>query len=234
MTRISVISVNYNNRDGLARTMDSVASQQRVGFDLEYLVIDGGSKDGSVELMQARRREIDVLISEPDGGIYDAMNKGLRHATGDWVNFMNSGDCFADEFALKRIAEAVREKPECRLVYGDNITVRGHESADVVDVLKAGIIHACHQAMAFWICDLRYDERWPIYADLDFVLQYYLRFSKQAFYYLGVTLSSTEESGMSAAHPHRKRLEKFGILLTRLGPLATLRALGSAVLRKFL
>ena len=230
MTQISVVTVNYNNRDGLARTMDSVAQQQADTFDVQYLVIDGGSADGSVELARARAAEIDVFVSEPDNGVYAAMNKGLARATGEWVLFMNSGDCFARPDALSIVVQAAHEHRGAWLIYGDNISPRGLEPAAPLYRLRAGIIHACHQAMAFRVCDLRYDEKWRIYSDLDFVLQYYTRFKAKAFRHVPFALSLIEESGISASYPAAKRREKFGIIQQRMGLGGLVFALACSVL----
>lgn len=230
MTQISVVTVNYNNCDGLRRTMDSVAQQESDTFQVQYLVIDGGSTDGSVALAQARAAEIDVFISEPDNGVYAAMNKGLVRATGEWVLFMNSGDCFARPDALSIVVQAARQHQSAWLIYGDNISPRGLEPAAPLHRLKAGVIHACHQAMAFRVCDLRYDEKWRIYSDLDFVLQYYKRFKARAFRYVPIALSLIEESGLSASYPGEKRREKFNIVYHRMGPTGLIVALASSVL----
>lgn len=230
MTRISVITINFNNRDGLSRTMDSVQMQSRNDYVLEYLVIDGGSSDGSVELARTRQAEIDVFVSEPDGGVYPAMNKGLNLATGEWAVFMNSGDCFATPDALSTVVRSARQGETPWLIYGDNISPRGLEPAAPLSRLRAGVIHACHQAMAFRVCDLRYEEKWRIYSDLDFVIQYYKRFTAKAFRYVQVPLSSIEESGLSATYPSQKRREKFGIVYERLGATGLLFALATSLL----
>lgn len=92
LQRISVITVNYNNLRGLRRTMESVMAQTYT--ELEYLVVDGGSTDGSVGLIRQYADRLSYWVSEKDGGIYDAMNKGLAKATGEYCIFLNSGDSF--------------------------------------------------------------------------------------------------------------------------------------------
>lgn len=91
---LSVVTVNYNNADGLQRTAESIASQTANG--IEWVVIDGGSTDGSLDVMQRYSQMIDYGVSEPDRGTYHAMNKGVDVASGDYLIFMNSGDCFYD------------------------------------------------------------------------------------------------------------------------------------------
>ena len=94
----SVITINYNNADGLRRTIESVVRQTSV--DYEYIVIDGGSMDGSLDVIKEYDSSISYWISERDNGIYHAMNKGVAQAHGDYCIFMNSGDCFYDNEVL--------------------------------------------------------------------------------------------------------------------------------------
>lgn len=100
--KISIITINFNNREGLRNTINSVRVQESA--DIEYIVIDGGSTDGSADLIQANQDGISFWVSEPDNGIYHAMNKGIAHATGDYCLFLNSGDCLHNS---KSISEFV-------------------------------------------------------------------------------------------------------------------------------
>ena len=90
--KLSIITVNYNDAKGLERTIKSVISQ--TFHDYEFIIIDGGSTDGSVDVIKQYENHIDYWVSEKDGGIYPGMNKGLRQAKGDYLNFMNGGDCY--------------------------------------------------------------------------------------------------------------------------------------------
>ncbi len=99
--KYSIITVNFNNREGLRKTIESVINQSYKNF--EYIVIDGGSTDGSREVIEQYADHISYWVSEPDKGIYNAMNKGIAKATGDYLNFMNSGDCFYDKQALEHL-----------------------------------------------------------------------------------------------------------------------------------
>ncbi len=98
--KISVITIVYNDYENIERTLKSVISQN---FKLEYVVIDGGSSDGTVNIIKKYEHYIDVFVSEPDKGIYDAMNKGIQKATGEWIIFMNSGDVFYDNTVIHDI-----------------------------------------------------------------------------------------------------------------------------------
>lgn len=99
--KYSIITVNYNNKEGLRRTIKSVISQ--TFHDYEYIVIDGGSTDGSVDVLREYDKDITFWVSEKDGGIYNGMNKGIQKATGKYLNFMNSGDCFYDNAVLQHV-----------------------------------------------------------------------------------------------------------------------------------
>ena len=101
--KYSIITINYNNADGLRRTIESVVSQTYT--DYEYLIIDGGSSDGSVNAIKDYEDKISYWVSEKDGGIYNAMNKGVKVAHGEYLIFLNSGDFFYDSDVLKNISK---------------------------------------------------------------------------------------------------------------------------------
>lgn len=98
---LSIVTINYNNKKGLAKTIESVVNQEFKNF--EWIVIDGGSTDQSVALIQDNLTHIDYWVSEKDQGIYDAMNKGIKASTRDYVLFLNSGDYFYTKNASKVI-----------------------------------------------------------------------------------------------------------------------------------
>ena len=119
--RLSIITINRNNSIGLEKTMRSVASQSFKDF--EYIVIDGASSDNSVEVVKAHETEFAHLrwVSEPDKGIYNAMNKGLRMATGDYVQVLNSGDMLASVDVVERMLKALDGKGYPDILYGNMI-----------------------------------------------------------------------------------------------------------------
>lgn len=102
-TRISVISINRNNREGLERTMKSVFGQTFTGY--EYVIIDGASTDGSADLIRGHADRLAYWISEKDTGIYNAMNKGIRHSRGEYLLFLNSGDFLYGPTVLQAVAD---------------------------------------------------------------------------------------------------------------------------------
>jgi glycosyltransferase involved in cell wall biosynthesis len=125
--KISVITVNYNNVDGLQLTIDSVLSQVAdSSYNLEYIVIDGGSTDTSVELLNRYSSSIDFWISEKDRGVYHAMNKGILASTGSYLVFLNSGDYFFHKNILRECVVYVRSSLDADIYYGDTFIELNH------------------------------------------------------------------------------------------------------------
>ena len=102
---ISIITINYNNHLGLECTVESVQNQTYTNF--EHIIIDGGSADGSKEYLESQNDKINYWISEPDNGIYNAMNKGIKVAKGEYLFFLNSGDDFVNSKALQSIVQSL-------------------------------------------------------------------------------------------------------------------------------
>jgi len=133
--KISVITAVYNNRATIAAALDSALAQSH--DDVELVVIDGGSTDGTLEVLQGYADQVGVLVSEPDRGIYDALNKGLRLAGGEVVGFLHSDDLYADTEVLRRVAGAFSDV-EVGAVYGDLLYVRKEAPDRVVRTWSAG------------------------------------------------------------------------------------------------
>ncbi|MBD2676755.1 MULTISPECIES: glycosyltransferase family 2 protein [Nostoc] len=112
--KISVITVSFNRLEGLRETFSSIISQTYK--NVEYIIIDGGSQDGTVDFLNKNSANISYWVSEKDAGIYDAMNKGALAATGDWIIFMNCGDKFFAEDTLAKVAEYLNNSVD--VVYG--------------------------------------------------------------------------------------------------------------------
>lgn len=132
---ISVITAVLNRAPTLAAALRSVHGQ--AWPNVEHVVIDGGSTDGSLDILRQHQSGIAKLVSEPDGGIYDALNKGIRAATGDVIGFMHADDEFATPDALARIARAF-EDPDVDAVYGDLVYVKKNNPSQVVRYWRAG------------------------------------------------------------------------------------------------
>lgn len=137
---ISIITVCFNNKDGLEKTIKSVAAQDYAFKEL--IVIDGGSKDGTIELATQYRDIIEVFRSEPDNGIYDAMNKGIRIASGKWIVCMNAGDIFSSDNVLSNVfANDIQEDKQ--FIYSDysEMDERGKIRIKLSDRKKGLIFH---------------------------------------------------------------------------------------------
>jgi glycosyltransferase involved in cell wall biosynthesis len=116
--KLTIITINLNNVQGLQKTIESVICQ--TFNDYEYIVIDGGSNDGSFDLIKKYQDKISYWVSEPDKGIYDAMNKGIAQAHGEYLQFLNSGDWLVNESIIETI---INDAPDCDLLYGNLIEV---------------------------------------------------------------------------------------------------------------
>lgn len=119
MKKISVVTICYNCQAVIEQTIRSVIGQTYK--DVEYILIDGASTDGTMAVVNRYRDKIDYISSEPDRGIYDAMNKGLRACTGDYVIFMNAGDSFYNETVLARFVPQI--EPDTVIVHGDIMSI---------------------------------------------------------------------------------------------------------------
>jgi glycosyltransferase involved in cell wall biosynthesis len=123
MPILTIITINYNNYEGLKKTVESIFNQ--TFKDYEYIVIDGGSIDGSKEYIEEHASKFVYSVCEKDNGVYDAMNKGIKHANGDYLLFLNSGDCFFDSETLSKLFSYQFDED---IVYGDVVWEKLDES----------------------------------------------------------------------------------------------------------
>lgn len=145
--KYSIITVAYNNLAGLKLTAESVLAQ--TSRDYEWLIFDGGSSDGTKEYLESLGDKVSYWESMRDGGIYDAMNKGVRKASGEYLIFMNSGDRFASADVLEKVAAYAHD---AEVVYGDWVEVAGEtrttkQGPKTVDFVYFCERNICHQAM---------------------------------------------------------------------------------------
>ncbi len=117
--QLSIITITYNAEQFLERTIQSILGQ--TDQDFEYIIVDGKSKDGTLRIAEKHKNRVNKLISEPDKGLYDAMNKGLKTASGNFVWFMNAGDEINDNQAVEKIYKAISDKTD--VLYGDTFFV---------------------------------------------------------------------------------------------------------------
>ncbi len=119
--KVSIITVVYNNFSTINETINSVIAQSY--SNIEYIVIDGNSTDGTRKILESRKKDIDILVSEPDSGIYDAMNKGINLATGDIIGTLNADDFFADNNVVTRIISAFETDSSIQAIYSNVVFI---------------------------------------------------------------------------------------------------------------
>lgn len=211
----SIITINFNHYDGLHRTAQSLYQQQCHYY--EWIVIDGGSTDGSVAFLQ-KQEDTCHWISEPDRGIYDAMNKGIDRAQGQYLWFMNAGDIFYDNHTLSMVHEKIRGHD---FIYGDAIEgdhmkkARHHKNTLYKNALWGMITH--HQSMIYCrntIGTSRYSTSFDIAADYDFTIRFLSK--SKSVCYLETPLCIFEEGGISQQKTLKARHEQF-IIRQQLG-----------------
>ena len=182
MTKISIITVVYNSEKYIRRTIESIVGQDYPA--IEYIIIDGKSKDTTMQIVNEYRDRIAVVVSEPDKGLYDAMNKGLRLATGSYVLYINSGDALSSPTLLSDIFNNVPADSD--VIYGDTqitdedgniLHNRRHRPPEHLTWrdYKRGML-VCHQSFIAkrTLCD-EYDTNYRYAADFDWCLNILLK-----------------------------------------------------------
>jgi glycosyltransferase len=180
--RISIVTVCFNSESTIVDSLRSVAMQSH--SDIEHIIVDGASSDRTVERVRMHGAHVSKLVSEPDKGIYDAMNKGLALATGEFVGFLNADDMLATSDAISEITVAATP-PGIGAVYGDLVYVRKDRTDEVVRYWRCGEFtparlrfgwmppHPTLYVRRALVAQLgRFDERMRIAADYDFILRY--------------------------------------------------------------
>lgn len=219
--KFSIITVAYNDRKGLEQTICSVVRQTYQ--DYEYIVIDGGSQDGSLDVLKKYDAAITYWVSEKDKGVYNAMNKAVDVAHGEYCIFMNAGDCFHDNHVLQRVAD---EGLEADLVVGiAEMVSNGKVLSQVIPpaevCLGFWLYHSVIHQAAFMRTDMlrekHYDESLRIVSDWKYMLSEYL--SRTYTYQVSsVVVCKFDTSGISS--DNTKRLaERRQVLIELLPPM---------------
>lgn len=197
--KISIITINYNNKTGLLKTIESVIKQTL--NDYEYIIIDGASNDGSLEVIHQYVEKIDCWVSEPDSGIYNAMNKGIMKAKGDYCIFMNSGDTFYDKDTLKEILPYL--DGTC-IVNGDTSYPSGKYDNSPKEVtlgffLLSTIIHQSTFIRTDLLKNNNYDEKYRIVSDWKFWIQE-LIINNVSYKNVHIPISIFDETGVGSTN----------------------------------
>ena len=229
--KISIITVTYNAEATLERTLQSVA--QQTYSEIEHLIIDGASTDHTLEI--ARQYPHAIVFSEPDKGLYDAMNKGLQRATGDYLCFLNAGDKLHSKETLAHIVASISDGSPIGVIYGDTqiVDAQGNFLRNrrltppehlTWKSFKDGML-VCHQA--FYInrqIALPYDMTFRFSADFDWCIRCMKEGEKQGMQnlYVHEPLADYLAEGMTTANHQASLKERFQIMAKHYGLLPTI------------
>lgn len=193
---ISVITINYNNAEGLRRTIESVVCQTL--RDYEFVVIDGGSTDDSVDVIKEHASQIDYWVSEPDGGIYPAMNKGVRAAHGEYCIFMNSGDEFYSKDVIENvIKQGLREDIVCGdICFGESNISPNPDKVTMRTFYKSTLYHQASFIKSQLLREHPYDETMRSAADWKFFM-HELVFRNASYRHIPLVIARFECGGVS-------------------------------------
>ena len=214
---ISVVTVVFNDVKHLERTVNSIINQDY--NNVEYIIIDGGSSDGTLDIIKKYEDKIDYWVSEPDDGIYDAMNKAVSVANGKWINFMNSGDKFYDNYIISSIFPT----NAADLIYGDHEirykTINKPVKAKSILEIYKGMIF-CHQSM-FISRDLQISHpyqhyKYKIAADYKLIFDY-ITSNRHNVFYTNSVIATVESKGVSNKNIFKTIKEYKTITLSKTG-----------------
>lgn len=226
--KFSIVTVTYNAEAVLEDTILSVISQTY--HQVEYIIVDGASKDRTPAIIDRYKDRITHIVSEPDRGLYDAMNKGIRLATGDYLCFLNAGDCFHEDDTLQQMVHTLRGSELPDVIYGETALVnkerhflrmRRLQAPEVLTwrSFKQGML-VCHQAF-FAKASLAplYDLQYRFSADFDWCI----KVMKQArtLHNTHLTIIDYLEEGMTTQNRKASLRERFRIMARHYGLIST-------------
>lgn len=214
---LTIVSVSFNAKGVIEKTILSVINQSYKNF--EYVIIDGGSTDGTQQIIEKYRSGIAHYVSEKDGGIYFGMNKGIDAAKGDYVLFLNAGDVFADNRVLTEVAAFIQTNPDADVVYGDSEQIYEYGSF-IVRPNQAYLnnkMSISHQA-SFVKTELlrvhKFDTKYRYAADFEQLSYFYLNGYK--FLYCNRLVAKVEmDDGATFRHYKDSTNEMFDIIAAR-------------------
>lgn len=221
---LSIITVTYNAEQVLETTLQSVISQTY--HHIEYILIDGASKDRTLAIAEKYRDRIQLLISEPDRGLYDAMNKGIALATGEYVCFLNAGDSFHQDDTLQQMMQSIKGRELPDVLYGETALVdgKGHflrmRRLSAPEVLtwksfRQGML-VCHQAfIARRTLMQPYNLSYRYSADFDWCI--HILKKAKTVHNTHLTLIDYQDEGMTTQNRKASLMERFRIMVHHYG-----------------
>lgn len=194
--KITIITICYNSKQFIKQTIESVLGQTY--NNVEYIIIDGGSTDGTQDIISHYSNKLAYWCSEKDGGIYDAMNKGVKQASGNWISFMNSGDCFADNEVLHKLFIDIAALEQVKVLYGDVVSVsefgEKYIKAGKANILKYDMPF-CHQSVfvrSNIMHENPFDLQYKIAADYNLFNKLFYQYGEKCFAYIPVCVSKVD------------------------------------------
>jgi len=214
--KLSIITINYNNKAGLQRTIDSVICQ--TWHDFEWIVIDGGSTDGSKQLIEQYQSHFAYWCSEPDNGVYHAMNKGITHAKGEYLLFLNSGDALYDDNVLQKVDDV---HSSADIISGQavrmdtNELLRHYDKNLLMQLYHDTLNHQATLIKRDLFKDTCYDENLKIVSDWKFWLEAIL-WKKASVDVVDIIVTKQDMTGISS--DQKKEYEERECVLQQLMP----------------
>ncbi|MDM2738341.1 glycosyltransferase [Citrobacter sp. Ct235] len=205
---ISIVTVNYNSKSELEKTLNTIGNQNGNNV-IEVIVVDGGSSDGSQLVVKEQFSDlVDVLISERDAGIYDAMNKGIKCAKFDWIYFLNAGDCFASDDVLSKVIELIKNNVEYNFIYAPYISDGKIDDSQqlTIDYLTSHMIN--HQSILFnkeLFDEYLYDTSYRYCADYAHLLKAFKRLKSLKADFV---IANYDSNGISSSEENKSKMWK--------------------------
>ncbi len=219
--KYSIITVNFNNVNGLQRTVNSVICQ--IFKDFEWIIIDGGSTDGSKKLLERYQNYFAYWCSEPDNGVYHAMNKGISLAHGDYLLFLNSGDAFYDQDVLQKVFDLQSDADiiSGKAIRTDNGQIlHQYDESVFMQLYSDTLSHQASFIKRSLFNNQKYDESLKIVSDWKFWMETIV-FGNAKVAYIDVVVVLQDMSGLSSDHNLvgvKKQQEERDIILGNLFP----------------
>lgn len=214
--KISVITVCFNAEETIEETILSTKNQTYK--NVEHIIIDGCSTDNTINIINNYKDNVVHFISEPDNGVYDAMNKGIKYATGDFIIFLNANDTFFDENVLDNVVKKLEQNPKAKILFGDIMNVTKDKGAslpkaynnvkNIFFFIHENICHQCvfyHRSLFNELGD--YSNDFKVYADWDFNVKCLVQ-NKKSVVYLPIKIANFQLGGISSNNSVQKIMKQ--------------------------